>query len=67
MSKHKKPKREKVKDRKPNGWELNSGLFEIYWNDNVATIVKVSGSIFHAAHRVRLIAPRQVPKGRKKK
>lgn len=39
---------------KRNGWELNTGLFEIYWKDDVAIIVKINGSIFHAAHRVRL-------------
>lgn len=44
----------KRKPKKKNGWEYNSGLFEIYWENDVATHVKVNGSLFHAAHRVNL-------------
>jgi hypothetical protein len=31
---------------KPDGWELNSGLFEVYWKNNVAIRVAIAGVQF---------------------
>lgn len=44
----------KPKFQKLNGWELDHGLFEIYWKNDVATRVKIRGSLFRAAHLVIL-------------
>ena len=33
-------------EKKKNGWELNNGLFEIYWEDNIAIKVKLEGVEF---------------------
>lgn len=52
---------------KLNGWELNTGMFEIYWQNDVAVKVRIEGATFYSRHAYmqlkRAIPGNKVPAG----